>query len=206
MKIPCIKCNQKLFNYIEPFLKQWGYSKQMLTPDWDNLPVLVINFNDKLGKYSNIGIDCINRKKRVLVSNVEEFLAKAAKLKNKHYYSEFTLKDLHSGMIVKLRDGSKRIVIETDKGLLFSGDDTYFFGRCLDNSMTCERTPAIDILEVYEVSEGSEISKILDPNNNSKLTLIWKRSNTITIQQIADKFKIPVNEIVIEGYVNNNSK
>ena len=113
---------------------------------------------------------------------------------------EMKKSDLRSGMVVRLKDRSKRIVIETDKGLLFSGNGTYFFDRCLNDSMTHEKCPAIDIMEVYKVSEGSEIAKILDPDNDSKLTLIWKRPEVVevTMQEVADKLGIPVENLRIK--------
>lgn len=113
---------------------------------------------------------------------------------------EMKKSDLTSGMVVRLRDRSKRIVIETDKGLLFSGNGTYFFDGCLNDSMVRVKTPAIDVMEVYKVSEGSEIAKILDPDNDSKLTLIWKRPEVmeVTMQEVAEKLGIPVENLRIK--------
>ena len=83
-KIPCIKCDQKLWDYIIPKLKSWNY----VVKEIENLsayPILTINYCNTLGDISSISSGDIERYNRELVTNPEEFLARAAKLKGFEY-------------------------------------------------------------------------------------------------------------------------
>lgn len=91
-KIPCILCNSELWEYISPNLIKWGYKHYLgLDPKWDLFPILIINWCGNIGDLINDDYASINKHNRKLLTNVEEFLEKAAELKGfiykrKKYY------------------------------------------------------------------------------------------------------------------------
>lgn len=84
-KIPCIKCDNELFEYLWPYLKKWGYIKMGVDILWDDYPLLVLNYNDALGCIANIRIEYCADNNQELVDEPEEFLARAAELKGFEY-------------------------------------------------------------------------------------------------------------------------
>lgn len=49
-KIPCIKCNDKMWEYIKPYLEKWGYDTTCrVLKMWKQFPVLTINSGRTLG-------------------------------------------------------------------------------------------------------------------------------------------------------------
>lgn len=84
-KIPCIEYNPKSWNYIESKLKEFGYQESLLDDDWMKNPIIVINLGGKLGNYSNVTRDDMNRSNRELIFDEEEFLRIAADLRGYSY-------------------------------------------------------------------------------------------------------------------------
>lgn len=93
-KTPCIKCNSQLWEYIKPYLEKWGYAIYNID-NFNKYPLLVLNY------YANCDFNVTNLKivgkdhpSRELVTNVEEFLERAARLigltykKKKRYESK----------------------------------------------------------------------------------------------------------------------
>lgn len=110
MKIPCIECDSKLWEYIKPYLEKWGYTfKHITEKNWKKYPVLVINIASDLGLCGNIG-SYSGRYDRELTNNVEEFLEQAAKLK---------------GFIYERKDVTKIHDIEIKPGIGICVDSKY---------------------------------------------------------------------------------
>lgn len=91
-KIPCIKCTQKLWEHIKPYLERWGYIISGIS-DWTAFPILVLNFDGIFGECSNVEKVNAFAKNRELVTDVEKFLEEAAKLKG-HTYKRNNMKTI----------------------------------------------------------------------------------------------------------------
>lgn len=87
-KTPCIKCNQELWDYIRPRLEKWGYNIAHISK-WDTFNILVTDFMGATGLVSNVTesqyYTSFYTSFRELITNVEEFLTRAAKLKGFEY-------------------------------------------------------------------------------------------------------------------------
>lgn len=88
-RIPCIKCNSQLWEYIKPYLEKWGYIISGIV-DWTSFPILVLNFDGIFGECSNVENISTNRE---LLTDVEKFLEEAAKLKG-HTYKRNNMKTI----------------------------------------------------------------------------------------------------------------
>ena len=85
-KIPCIKCNKRLFEYLWSYLKKWGYINiNVNANDLDIYPLLVLNYNGSLGCVASLFLEYNADYNRILVNDPEEFLTRAAKLKGFEY-------------------------------------------------------------------------------------------------------------------------
>lgn len=113
---------------------------------------------------------------------------------------EIEKSDFIDGMVVKLRDGSKRITIWTGTNMVLSGIDTFSYISGLDDSLKSKITPEHDIMKVYKVSSGADLHTLLEDNEDHGLTLIWERSEVVevTMQEVADKLGIPVENLRIK--------
>lgn len=83
-KIPCIYCTFTLLDYIKPYLEKWGY-KIRYPLNFQYNPILVINYNNKLGEIGDVSPTDIKMYNRELAQYIEEFLERAAKLKGFTY-------------------------------------------------------------------------------------------------------------------------
>lgn len=207
-KIPCIKCNKELFAYIKPFLDIWGYKSVCLTDDWDGCCLLIINLGGNVGKYTNTSLILKNDCNRELVDDVEEFLYRAAQLKGFNYKKKdnmFTKKDLKTGMVVKTRNNTVFLVVD-DKLISVGGfmrlteynDDLTVIDESDSNIQS-----GFDIMEVYDKVDGwgFGFSRGLYYVAEKKCgKLVWKRKKIkeVTMQEIADKLNIPVDELRIK--------
>lgn len=207
-KIPCIKCDHKLFTFIKPYLDKWGYISKSPYYNWSHLPLLVINLSGTIGIYDNLSFSAKDFHNRELVDDVEEFLYRAAMLKGFNYKKKnnmFTKKDLKTGMVVKTRNNTMLLVVD-DKLISVSG-----FLRLTEynDDLTITDEPdsniqsGFDIMEVYDDinSWGLGFSSGLSYVEKKKWgKLIWKRKEIkeVTMQEIADKFNIPVDKLRIK--------
>ena len=134
-KIPCIKCDSRLWEYIKSYLEEWGYKNSAsFDYDWGIYSLLVINYLGDVGYINNL--QCTNyitiNSNRELVTNVEEFLERAAKLKGFTYKrkditeKEFDVNKLEVGMIIEYKSGERSLVLSDSKGNLFLSGVNYF--------------------------------------------------------------------------------
>lgn len=195
-KIPCIKCTSGMWEYIRPFLKNWEYEIQAIE-SFDNYPLLVINRGGTLGICTNLVIKDAKCRDRELVTDVEEFLERAAELKGFTYkrksMKKFTKADLKSGMVVENAQKRKALVI----------NDILIFNTSFDplknykEDLTSRTVPELDIIKVYKQSDfwGAGLSGGIQYEE-----LLWKREEPleVTMQEIADKFGVSVEQLRIK--------
>lgn len=208
-KIPCIKCNAELFSYIKPYLDKWGYKNVAIDDNvWEGCPLLIINLDGNVGRCANAVLGFKGAYNRELVNDVEEFLYRAAMLKGFNYKKEdnmFTKKDLKTGMVVKTRNNTMFLVVD-DKLIATAG-----FGLLIEynDDLTVIDQPdsniqsGFDIMEVYDEVNcwGWGFARALSfVEKKDWGKLIWKRKEIkeVTMQEIANKFGIPVENLRIK--------
>lgn len=86
-KIPCIKINFKEWNFIKPYLVKWNYDIKLITENFFDFPYLIINNGGEIGKCNNYSVyyNVEKYNNREFVSDVDEFLKRAAELKGYNY-------------------------------------------------------------------------------------------------------------------------
>ena len=111
---------------------------------------------------------------------------------------EFTLSDLKAGMLVVVRCGHKYLVAKNDnEGMFFTNEDGWTEYTTKHNDMKSAICEDFDIMKVYSMP-----SKNRDAFNysteNRKLLFKRKEPKELTMQEIADKFGIPVEQLKIK--------
>lgn len=191
-KIPCIKCTSEIWEYIKPYLKEWGY--ELREPfGLDFYPLVVINECGTLGRCNNYQLFSKNEYNRELVTDVEEFLERAAHLKGRNYVKRNVMKihdiEIKPGMGIYVDERIAEnlyVVIPTKRGLGVVAYGAPFTWGILD-----------DFLERY----SSSIVAICDiPNSVIEGDILWEKPQeiVITMQDIAEKFNCPVESIRIK--------
>lgn len=191
-KIPCIKCTPEIWEYIKPYLKEWGY--ELREPfGLDFYPLVVINECGTLGRCNNYQLFSKDEYNRELVTDVEEFLERAAKLKGCKYVNKKVVKingiEIKPGMGIFIYDRlaeNLHVVIPIKRGLGVIAYGASFTWGTLD-----------DFLERY----SSSIVAICDiPNNFIEGDILWEKPQeiVITMQDIAEKFNCSVESIRIK--------
>lgn len=97
---------------------------------------------------------------------------------------EFTKADLKDGMVVKHRNGDKRMVIS--EALI--GEDGYSDRNCFREDLTNRYFKDLDIVGVYAIQEYSNFADMLSDYN---LELIWERteSKKMTVEEMKQKLE-----------------
>lgn len=97
---------------------------------------------------------------------------------------EFTKADLKDGMVVKYRNGDKRMVI--NEGLI--GEDGYSEQCRFRADLTQKELKELDIVGVYETKNYSSFKNMLSDDN---LTPIWERKEPkkMTIEEMRKKLE-----------------
>lgn len=111
---------------------------------------------------------------------------------------EFTKDDLKVGMLVVVRCGYKYLVAKNDnEGMFFTNEDGWTEYNTKHNDMRSTMCEDFDIIKVYSMP-----SKNRDAFNYSteNRTLLFERKEPkeLTMQEIADKFGIPVDQLKIK--------
>lgn len=194
-KIPCIECTLEIWEYVEPYLMKWGYITHVsFDCNFTNFPLLVINTGDNLGLVNNTNLYKAEDYSRELVTNVEEFLERAAKLKGFTYKrTDYTMKFngivLEPGMILVSSTGTMYIVFPA-KGYLATVTyeeevEAYNCWYPLEDTLATK-----DIVKVLDAPK----SRITDGK------VLWEKPKevVITLEDIAEKFKCKVEQIRIK--------
>lgn len=95
---------------------------------------------------------------------------------------EFTKADLRDGMVVKHRNGDKKMVIS--EALI--GEDGYSDRNCFREDLTDRYFKDLDIVGVYAIKEYSNFADMLSDYN---LELIWERTELkkMTVEEMRKK-------------------
>lgn len=108
------------------------------------------------------------------------------------YMKNFSKEDLKPGMVVEYKSGERRLVVEINGELSLISNGMFAELNTFNNDLTHDRTN-INIVAVYK-TKPSSLSTMLETTD-----LIWKRPEevTLTMQEIANKFGIPVEQLKI---------
>lgn len=95
-------------------------------------------------------------------------------------------------MIVEYKSGEKRIVLPDLEGNLFLSEINNF------KSTLINFTNELEIYRIYKIKNKTYLNCLLNYNND--LELIWEKPKEVelTMQEIADKFGIPVEQLKIK--------
>lgn len=200
-KIPFTKCDKTNFTYVKSKLENFGYKFEAIDPI-QNAPYIIINRCDELGIVTNYALDnpaIHNDYNRYFEPNIDIFIHKCAELMG--FDQSFIKSDLQSGMVVKLRNGEKYLVVG-DMLIERNG----FMRLCDYNDKLLRNTePYVkgisekyDIMVVYDKTDawGGGFASGLHYGN-----IIWEREEIqeFTMEEIANKLGIPVNKFRIKG-------
>lgn len=199
MKIPCIKCDSKLWKYIKPYLDKWGYNIQWITPyQLDSNSYLVINRCDILGDCGNFETPGEETYNRESITNVEEFLERAAKLKGFVYERKDIMRingiEIKAGMVIILNEANAEnvpyiVFPRTDNLAVVKFKNDNWGSWCLLKDFINRNYN--NITRIHDVA-GGEQSLLGDT--------IWEKSPeeiVLTMDEIAKKFGYPVEQIKI---------
>lgn len=102
---------------------------------------------------------------------------------------EFTKSDLKDGMVVKHRNGDKRMVIS--EALI--GEDGYSDQNCFREDLTHRYFKDLDIVGVYAIQEYNNFADMLSDYN---LELIWERKEPkkMTVEEMREKLEELIGE------------
>lgn len=201
-KIPCIKCTPELWEYIKPYLKEWSYSINDIESFYKS-PLLCINRYGLFGQCTNLSMECIKANDRELVTDVEEFLERAAKLKGFTYKRKDVMEingiEIKPGMVINLKypevNGLISYVVFSLKHRLaviqYDTNNHYRVGYWTDSVNDFYDTHKDYIEEIRDVTDNA----ILDGG-----TILWKKPKEIilTMDEIAEKFGYPVEQLRIK--------
>lgn len=200
-KIPCIKCTLELWEYIKPYLEEWGYKIKNIN-NFDIYPLLVINRGENLGSCTNLIKEDAKHSNRELIADVEEFLERAAKLKGFTYKRKDIMEingiEIKPGMVINLKypevSGLISYVVFSLKHRLavvqYGTNNHYRVGYWTDDVNNFYNTHKDYIEEIRDVTDNA----ILDGG-----IILWKKPKEIilTMDEIAEKFGYPVEQIKI---------
>lgn len=189
-KIPCIECSISTWAYIKPYLKEWGYQEYYYfrTMSIEN-SVLFIDWNN--AGYNFGPIDNVTTR-RELITNVEEFLDRTAKLKGFTYKRKDVMKingiEIKPGMGIYVNGINAEnlyIVIPTKKGLGVIAYGLYSYWELIDPFLKENYNKIVRICDI--------------PNSLIEGDVLWEKPIEIvlTMDEIAEKFGYPVEQIKI---------
>lgn len=103
--------------------------------------------------------------------------------------------DLKPGMVVEYANGNKRLVVVINDELYLIGRHMFAIVESFNEDLTCDSDPKINIVKVYQPKEAASLNSLLDCEN-----CIWERpkETVLTMQEIADKFGIPIEQLRIK--------
>lgn len=198
-KIPCIKCTSELWKYIRPYLEEWKYKISGYHYEhFDEFPYIVLNDCGKFGVCSNYEVPNEIQFNRELVTDVEEFLERAAKLKGFTYKRkdmEFHGIEIKAGMIIVIDEPNVDNV------------PYIVFPRANELGVVKYGITACGIwfnLEEFIIIYCDNIKRIYDKSKDKHVLfgdIIWEKGPkevVLTMDEIAKKFGIPVEQLRIE--------
>lgn len=103
--------------------------------------------------------------------------------------------DLKPGMVVEYENGEKRLVVTINNGLYLISRFSFEDVKSFNKNLTCNSGSKINIVKIYQPKGAANLTTLLECNN-----CIWERpkETVLTMQEIADKFGIPVEQLKIK--------
>lgn len=102
--------------------------------------------------------------------------------------------DLKPGMVIEYVNGERRLVVSINNELYLISSHMFATVKSFTDDLKCITNPDRNIVKVFQ-PEASSLSSLLNCNN-----CIWVRpkETVLTMQEIADKFGIPVEQLKIK--------
>lgn len=103
--------------------------------------------------------------------------------------------DLKPGMVIEYANSEKRLVVAINAELYLISRSSFMDVKSFNEDLTYSNDLDINIVKVYQPREAASLSSLLDCKN-----CIWERQKetVLTMQEIADKFGIPVEQLKIK--------
>lgn len=104
--------------------------------------------------------------------------------------------DLKPGMVVEYVNGERRLVVSINNKLYLISSHMFAAVKSFSDDLKCDSNSDRNIVKVYQPEEASSLTSLLNNLNNC----IWERpkETVLTMQEIADKFGIPVEQLKIK--------
>lgn len=102
--------------------------------------------------------------------------------------------DLKPGMVIEYVNGERRLVVSINNELYLISSHMFATVKSFTDDLKCITNPDRNIVKVFQ-PEASSLSSLLNCNN-----CIWVRpkETVLTMQEIADKFGISVEQLRIK--------
>ena len=102
--------------------------------------------------------------------------------------------DLKPGMVVEYANNEKRLVVTINAELYLISKVSFANIKSFNEDLTFDGDPIMNIVKVYQPKVAASLNTLLQCNN-----CIWARpkETVLTMQEIADKFGIPVEQLKI---------
>lgn len=190
METPRIKYDPEKWEYIKTNLEEFGYNLLCLSR-WEFCPYIVLDFVGNVGKCSNLSER--ESSNRYEVTNVEEFLEKAATLISKQYKRKDMVKingiEIKPGMVITTNNIAHWVVFPFEEGL----------------GVVCYGDKIWGSIGNFILNYKKDITFIRDKVSsiNNSLTsgkVLWEKSKKVVItkQEVADKFGISLKNLRIK--------
>ena len=101
--------------------------------------------------------------------------------------------DLKPGMVIEYANSEKRLVVTINAELYLISRASFANIKSFNEDLTYDCDPKLNIVKVYQPKEAASLSTLLQCDN-----CIWVRQTVLTMQEIADKFGIPVEQLRIK--------
>ena len=103
--------------------------------------------------------------------------------------------DLKPGIVVEYVNGDKRLVVVINNELYLIDTHAFAVVESFNDDLECASNSDINIVKVFQPKEAASLSLLLGCTN-----CIWERpkETVLTMQEIADKFGIPVEQLKIK--------
>lgn len=103
--------------------------------------------------------------------------------------------DLKPGMVIEYAYGERRLVVAINSRLYLISRDSFADIKFFNEDLTYDSDPKINIVKVYQPKEAASLHTLLKCGD-----CIWERpkETVLTMQEIADKFGISIEQLKIK--------
>lgn len=186
MIIVDIRNAQNLQPFVDRLVKsgyKWGSTHTITLEDFEKKECIYIDTLEKVLTHSS----------HYYAKDTGERIYLSKMITLNEYMENFSKEDLKPGMVVEYKSGERRLVVEINGELGLISNDMFAMLKSFNNNLTCDNNSGINVVAVYN-PEMSSLSSMLQTKK-----LVWKKVKevTLTMQEIADKFGIPVEQLKI---------